>query len=427
MKRLSARLSALVILLMLPSAALAQKEPPHTKETKNAEKFIGLALTRQDAAQKKQFLEQALPPLREAMQKNPENGRVWVLAGSVFAGLGDLAAADSAFDRAVQLHPGYAEQVVVERHAAWEGAFNTAVGHINAQQTDQGIAALESAELIFDDRPEGKYYLGLFYIQRQELDKAERALQSAIAAVQGPLRAKLQAPAAEDWDRLALNAKIKLSNVMALRGADLYDKQQFDSAATAFARARQMSTSSRDHLFNKLQSAYARVLELDKERADSKSAALDDRARTLYTTIQSLTDTLRTFDPRNEDIFFFSSRAQKVLGELTKDPAAKTRHMNTLRSINTEYEQITFLIGDVQIAEGDSTATVTGNVYNKLLKPGATGTLTFELLGFDGKPIGSAPINFTIPPAAPGSKDPAKVPFSVVVPMTGSLAGWRYK
>ncbi len=138
MKRLSARLGALVILLMLPAAALAQKEPPHTKETKSAEKFIGLAMTRQDAAQRRQFLEQALPPLREAMQKNPENARVWVLAGSVFSGLGDLAAADSAFDKAVELHPGYAEPVSVERHAAWETAFNQAVGLINRLAEERG-------------------------------------------------------------------------------------------------------------------------------------------------------------------------------------------------------------------------------------------------------------------------------------------------
>ena len=162
MKRLTARLSALVIMLMLPAAASAQKEPPHTKETKNAEKFIGLAMTRQDAAQRKQFLEQAMPSLREAMQKNPENARVWVLAGSVYAGLGDLVGADTAFDKAVQLHAGYADQVLVERHAAWETAFNNAVGLINAQQPDQGIVALESAEALFPDRPDAQCYLGLF-------------------------------------------------------------------------------------------------------------------------------------------------------------------------------------------------------------------------------------------------------------------------
>ena len=427
MKRLSARLSALALLFMLPAAAFAQKEPPHTKETKDAEKFIGLALTRQDPAQKKQFLEQALPSLRTAIQKNPENARVWVLAGSVFSGLGDLAAADSAFDKAVELHPGYGEQVMVERHAAWETAFNTAVGLINAQQVDQGIVALENAERIFQDRPEAKFYLGVFYSQKQQLDKAEKALAESITAVEGPLRAKLQPAALEEWDRLATNAKIKLSNIMAMRGADLYDKQQFDSAATTFARARELSKFSRDHLFNQLQSAYARVLDLDKERADKKSAALDNEARTLYTSILALTEALRAYDPRNEDIFFFSSRAHKVLSELAPDAAAKARHMEALRTINTDYEKVDFLISDVQISEADTTATVSGNVYVKTMKPGATGSFTFELLGFDGSAIGSAPVNFTVPAGAATSKEPVKVPFNVTVPMKAPLAGWRYK
>jgi tetratricopeptide (TPR) repeat protein len=427
MKRLSARLSALVLVLLLPAAASAQKEPPHTKETKNAEKFIGLAMTRQDPAQRKQFLEQALPSVREGIQKNPENARVWVLAGSVYAGLGQLAAADSAFDRAVELHPGYTEQVTVERHAAWETAFNNAVALINAQKTDEGMVALENAELIFPERPEAKFYLGLFYSQKQELDKAQRALEGSIAAVQGPLRAKLQPAAMEEWDRLAVNARIKLSNIMALRGAELYDKQQFDSAAVTFARARELSKASRDHLFNQLQSVYARALDMDKERAGKKSATLDAPARTLYSTIITLTDDLRTYDPRNEDIFFFSSRAHKVLSELTTDAAVKGKHLDALRNINTEYEALTFLVGDVQISEADTTATVSGNIYIKTMKPGATGSLTFELLGFDGAPIGSAPINFTAPTAAPKAGEPVKVPFKVTIVMKAPLAGWRYK
>src|SRR5687767_10630018 len=71
MNRHLGRLLALIAVVLLPSVANAQKEPPHTKETKNAEKFIGLAMTRQEAAAKKPFLEQALAPLQEAIQKNP--------------------------------------------------------------------------------------------------------------------------------------------------------------------------------------------------------------------------------------------------------------------------------------------------------------------------------------------------------------------
>jgi tetratricopeptide (TPR) repeat protein len=428
MKRPNARSLALVALLALPSVALAQKEPPHTKETKNAEKFIGLAMTRSDAAQKRQFLEQALPPLREAMQKNPDNARVWYMAGSVFAGIGNYPAADSAFDKAQELHPAYAETISQERHVAWETAFTDAVGLINAQKTDEGIVALENAELMFGDRPEAKYYLGLFYLQKEQVEKAERAFNAAIAAVNGPVRAKLQPAGVADWDKLALNARIRLSNLEAFRGAALYEKQQYDSAAAVFARARSMSPQSRDHLFNQLQSVYARVLELDKERAAAKNTSLNARTIQLYNHVIALTDTLRQVDPRNEDIYFFSSRAHKVLGDLVTDAAAKTRHMNALRAVNTEYEQLPFVVQDIQIAEADTAAIVSGFIRNKTLKAAGTGSLVFELIGFDGKPIGSAPITFTVPAnAAAGVQDPQRIKFEVTVPTSAPIASWRYR
>ena len=427
MSRLLARGLALVALSLLPSAAFAQKEPPHTKETKAAERFIGLAMTRTDAAQRRQYLEQALPSLMEARNKNPENGRVWFMLGSVHAGIGNLPAADSAFDRAESMYAGYAEAIESERHAAWETAFNEAVGLINAQKTDEGIVALEKAEVIYANRPEAKYYLGLFYMQKQQVADAERALVSAIASVNGPLRPKLQTAAVEEWDKLALNSKIRLSNLMAFRGGELYDKQQFDSAAVVFAGARKLSPHSRDHLFNQLQSVYARALDLDKERAKAKSPALDARTRELYTNVIALTDSLRVVDPRNEDIYFFSSRAHKVLSDLASDAALKAKHIESLRTVNTEYEQLPFVIADVQIAEADTTATVSGVIRNKLLKPGATGTFTFELVGFDGKPIGSAPITFTVPPAPAAGKEAPKIEFKTVVPMGAPLASWRYR
>lgn len=428
MNRLSARILALAALVLLPSAAQAQKEPPHTKETKAAERSIALAMTRTDAAQRRQFMEQALPPLQEAMQKDPDNARVWVMLGSVYAGTGNLAAADSAFRRAQELHPGYAQQIDTDRHTAWEVAFNDAVALINEQKTDEGIVALENAERIYAHRPEAKYYLGLFYMQKERVADAERAFAAAAEAVNGPLRARLPAAAAQDWDKIALNAKIRMSNLTAFRGGQLYDKRQYDSAAVMFVRARQLSPHSRDHIFNHLQSVYARALDIDKERANKKSAALDQRARELYTTVLSLTDTLRVMDPRNEDIFFFSSRAHKVMSDLNADATAKTKHANALRSINTEYEQLPFVVSDIQIVEADTMATVAGVVRNKLLKPGATGTLVFELIGFDGKPIGSAPITFTAPSTPVAANQPApKTEFKVLIPMPAPLASWRYR
>jgi tetratricopeptide (TPR) repeat protein len=424
MSRFSLRTFALAsFLLLLPAAGWAQKEPAHTKETKNAEKFIGLAMTRQDEAEKRQFLERALTPLREAAQKNPDNGRVWLMAGSVYAGLGQFVAADSAFDRALQLYPPYAEQIDTDRHYAWEAAFNIAVGLINQQKTEEGIQALETAELLYEQRPEAKFYLGLLYNQKGETEKAEQALRATIAAANGPLRAKLPPEGAQEWERMAANARGQLSNVTAMRAAALYDAGKYNEAAGKFAEAHQSNPASRDHLFNQLQSVYAQALELDKQREGTKSSTLNQQTHATYTEVLKLTESLRAIDPRNEDIYFFSSRAHKVLSELASDAAGKAKHMEALRTVNTEYEQLPFLIDDVQIAEGENEATVKGNLVKRKLQ-GNTASIVFELIGYDGQPIGSAPITIAVP--ASGAAD-TKIAFDAKIPTTAGVAGWRYK
>ena len=424
MIRSTARLLALFALLALPAAAQAQGEPPHTKETKAAEKSLGLALLQQDAKAKRPFLMQALEPLRVALQKNSENGRAWMMLGTVHAGLGDLAAADSAFDRAVQLHPGYAEQIDQERHVAWEGAYLQAVELINAQKPDEGMAALRRAEVIYDQRPEAKFYLGLFHLQREEVDQAAVSLNAALAAVDGPLVAKLSEPAKAEWVRMGRAARLKLANIESYRASKMYDRQQFDSAAATFRKARSINPISPDPLLSELHSVHARALDVDKERAKTKSPALNAQAQQLNASMLTLADTLKAFDPGNLDILFFSSRAHKVLSDLATDPAVKARHLDELRRINVEYEKTAFGVGEIRIAEEDSTATITTIVQNKSLKAGATGTLKFELLDYSGNVMGSAPATFTVPATDAAT---AKIEVKAVVPITGPVAGWRYR
>ena len=115
MIRLNRRTLALAALLALPAAAVAQKAPPDTKETKDAEKFIGLAMMRANPEQKRPLYEQAIKPLQQGIVKTPDNAKVWFMAGQVYVGLGQFLSADSAFRKAVQLFPGYAEDVEGER------------------------------------------------------------------------------------------------------------------------------------------------------------------------------------------------------------------------------------------------------------------------------------------------------------------------
>ena len=111
---------ALALLLLVPTVASAQRDSRYTRE---ASKHIGLAMTRSDEAQRKQMYETALTHLREGMERDGDNAKVWLLAGSVFAALGDMVEADRAFVKAVQMHPAYAEEIAGEREQAWIDAF----------------------------------------------------------------------------------------------------------------------------------------------------------------------------------------------------------------------------------------------------------------------------------------------------------------
>ena len=70
----------LAVLLLLPTAVSAQKDSKYTRE---ASKYMGLAMTRSDEAQRTQMYQQALTHLREGMQQDAGNAKVWLLAGTV--------------------------------------------------------------------------------------------------------------------------------------------------------------------------------------------------------------------------------------------------------------------------------------------------------------------------------------------------------
>src|SRR5690606_26937333 len=156
-------------LLLLPTAASAQKD---TRQTREAEKFIGLAMTRQDEAERTGMYQQAMTHLRQGMTEDAQNAKVWLLAGTALAALGELVEADKAFDRAVELHPDYAEDVKSERETAWVMAFNNGIQLMDAQDFDGALKAMEGAQIIYDERPEALMNLGALYANAGEPGKA---------------------------------------------------------------------------------------------------------------------------------------------------------------------------------------------------------------------------------------------------------------
>src|SRR5690606_4404256 len=104
-----------------------------------------------------------------------------------------------AFDRAVELHPDYAEDVKSERETAWVMAFNNGIQLMDAQDFDGALKAMEGAQIIYDERPEALMNLGALYANAGEPGKAIQALRDAITATNGPIFETLDEAGKAEW------------------------------------------------------------------------------------------------------------------------------------------------------------------------------------------------------------------------------------
>ena len=323
MIRLTGRAFALIALVALPATALAQKEPPATKQTKEAEKFLGLAMMKQSPADKKPQYELALKQLQEGMVKDPQNAKVWMLAGQVYVGLGDFMGADSAFKRAESLHPAYKEDISGEREVAWVEAFNSGITAMDGKNNEDAIKMLELAELMYPHRPEAKMNLGALYAAKSENEKAIAVFEKAIESTNGPLKEKLKPEDAASWKRYADMAKLNIAQIMGARGVEEFESKKHEAAIATFTKASEINPYSRDYLFNLAQSYYAKASVLEEQRtqalteqealtkakktAEAKAKA-DEAAKAgaallpLYEQIVKVSERTLLFDPASETL-----------------------------------------------------------------------------------------------------------------------------
>jgi tetratricopeptide (TPR) repeat protein len=441
MTRLPRRTLAFAAMLAVPALVAAQKAPPDTKQTKDAEKFLGLAMMRQNPEQKRPFYEQALKPLQEGMAKNPENAKVWFMVGQVYVGLGNFLGADSAFKKAEQLYPAYAEDISGEREVAWVEAFNAGLAQMDQKNTDEAIKQLELAELMYPHRPEGKMNLGALYAQKNQTDKAVKVFEAAIASTNGPLKEKLKPEDAANWKRYAEMASLNIAQILGAAGVDQFQGEKYDEAAASFRRAMQINPHSRDYLFNLTQSFYAKAGKIEDERtavlaqadeltkakkaAEAKAKA-DEAAKLatallpLYSEIIQLGEKTLTVDPANEALYVLVARSYKLTGDMS-DPAKKSEWQNKALAIFTKRDELVFEVSELQVSTAEGEATVHGVVKNRKAAAGSPLKIKVTLLGSNGQPVGQQEITI----AAPAAEQTAT--FDNKVAVTGEVAGWKYE
>lgn len=412
---------ALVTALLVPATALAQQKPKDTKYTKDAAKFIGLALMRQDPAERTKMYQDALTALQEGFTADAENPKFWLIAGQAYAGLGDLQKADEAFDKAVQMHPDYAEEIVGERESGWVTGFTRGVELMDQQQYEQAIAVFEAANELYGERPEGYLNLGNLYANTGDIPKAIAALEKAIETASGPMLEKLDSAGKAQWIGYQELARVNISQMRGGLGVEAFEKENFKEAEALFRQASQENPHSRDFLFNIVQARYAQAAAIEERiEADSSIATqVAPELRQLYEGLKADIDKVQDYDPNNENLYMILARSQKRMGELAGDTAAAQQGA---LAVLTELQNLPVGVAELVIAPGgEADARISGAIKNKNLAVGTPVTIRLTLLDRAGATVGEQQIVVNAP-----EKDQTAT-FEATAPYTGTIAGWKYQ
>lgn len=425
MARFRGLLVTALVLLLLPAAASAQDDNKHTRE---ASKHIGLAMTRQDEAERQQMYQQALTALEQGMADEPNHAKTWYLAGAVYAALGKFAEADAAFDKAVELYPAYEAEMASEREQAWIYAFNAGVAAMDRQDNAAAIAALEAANELYGDRPEAYLNLGSLYANSGQTDKAVDALQKALAIVTGPMLEQVNEETKTQWAGFAEMAKMNIAQLSGQAGIQAFQARDYAKAAAMFKAAADENPHSRDFRYNYVQALFASAQDLEEARdsalakkQDAEVQRIEGELKPLYPEVIAGVEQVQALDPNNEMLYIIAARAHRMNGLLSADAATQKAGQDRALELLTKREALPVYLDQLAIRNENGSAVVTGTLTNASVAEGSTVTIRMTLIGADGSTVGEGDITVTAPAAD------AAVQFEGSVPVTGDIAGWKYQ
>src|SRR5690606_15191129 len=159
--------------------------------TRSAALYLDRAQKNSRPDEKLQLYQQALESVKEGIAQDPENPRIWFLAGQTYVQLDSLEQAHAAFAKAQEMYPDYAKEIDIERRNAWVRAYNQGVGALQQQDADLAISLMEKADLIYDGMPMARLQLGALYAQKGQTDKAIDAYKGALEILRGPARQRI--------------------------------------------------------------------------------------------------------------------------------------------------------------------------------------------------------------------------------------------
>jgi tetratricopeptide (TPR) repeat protein len=395
--------------------------------------------------------QRALEEAQNGLTADSTNPQHHFLLGQAYAGLGDYAAADRAWDAAERIYPAYELEVEPAREGAWADAFNEGVNAYNAGNVDSATAAWQKANSIFTLRPEAFQNLAAVYTQAGDYEQAIAAYRSALAAIEATpasrvleaeevteregakvaveenlaeillftdqyaeaeslyrrqlaadpqnvaLQGKLAAAiAAQDgraaeaqaiYNELLGRTDLDAATLMEV-GVVLFQQQDFARAAEAFQRVTQLRPNSRDAWYNYSNALYA---------AES------------WETLVPVAEQLIVLDPLNYDASLILARAYRDAGQ----------QPNALGELQ-RMDAVPIKLQKLETRQGAGRTTVRGEVIGNQAAAGTPVQIRFTFFGESGAEMGTETVTISAP-----AKD-ATAPFEVVLESETPAIGYRY-
>jgi tetratricopeptide (TPR) repeat protein len=398
-----------------------------------------------EGAEAQQRYRAALEAAQAGLQADDQNALHHYLAGEAYAGLGQFEEADRHLTRAVELHPGLDEDVLITREGAWVMAFNEGVQHHTDGDPAGAVRAWERANRIYDRRPEAYLNLAAVATQQAEYDRAIAAYQQGLAALDrrpageqtaeileereqarrniqmslgqlllyterfadaerlyrsfldrnpGDVAAQASLAVAlanldrrdealQMYDRLMTNPQSTPEDIFAV-GVGLFQIEDYTRAATAFRRVTEVWPNSRDAWYNLLNSLYA---------AGQHQQLIPVAERVLQ------------IDPLNPDVYL-------ILGGAFRETRQNERALDAFQ----QHSRLPVAVSGLQIRSTERAATVNGVVTGLNAREGTPLQLEFTFYGADG-PLGTRTVTVAAP--RPEASTPLEVTFESSVPVVG--------
>lgn len=400
-------------------------------------------------AQAEPLYRQALQQAEAGIAADSANPVHYFLAGSAYAGLGEYAEADRAFDRAEEIYPAYEMEIDPVRQEAWGRSFNEGVSRYNEEATEDAVRLWTQANVIYDKRPEA--YLNLaavntqaanydaavqmyrdalaaldrepgvaltpeeveeratarteilaslgqlllfteryadaeqVYRQQLELKPGDVTAQSNLAVVQARLGKKDEAMAT--YERLLSASDLAATDVFDV-GVGLFQIEEFDRAAQAFKRVTEVLPQSRDAWFNYLNALYAQKK---------------------YEELIPVAERVIAIDPLNGDTYLILAAAHREAKQNQK----------ALEALQAK-AALPVVVGGMQVRAGNGRSTLQGTVTGGAARANTPIQLEFSFFGPAGEALGTK----TVTVAAP--REGANTNFQVEVENATPVVAYSY-